>query len=74
MTAFGRGLPNILLPYIQFPFTSHPFLSIRGSTGQFDVYYLSRKAMLFARIIWGRMAVRVGGRLFSFKVPRPKHF
>ena len=47
--------------------SSLSFLSIWGSTGQFDVSGLSHKPMYFSRIIWGRMVARVGCRLSPSK-------
>ena len=67
MTAFRAGSFRHFIGLYTVPCTSHPFLSIGGSTGKLDVYDLSRKAMLFTRIKWGRMVPRVGGRLSPFK-------
>ena len=67
LTVLGAGLSGHFTGLYTVPCPSHPFLSIGGSTGQFDVYDLSRKAMQFARTIWGIMVACIGGRLSPSK-------
>ena len=68
LTAFGAGSARHFTGLYTVPSTSHPFLPIWGSTGQFDVYDLPRKALSFARIICERMVAHIGGRLSPSKL------
>ena len=45
MTAFRVGSSRHITALYTGPSTIHPFLSIRGRTGQFNVYDLPRMAM-----------------------------
>ena len=67
MTAFGVESSKHFTGLYTFLCTSHAFLSIGGSTGQFDVYDLSCKTLQFACILWGRIVACVSGRLSPSK-------